>query len=227
MAGSLDSGRTLDSGGGEVLQSELDDHAADTTSVHGITDTSLLATTASVTALANAAAYGSILPSGYYIRTPGATVTTGSTSTGFLRTCPVFINRAVTVTRIGAEVTGAGTAGAVVRLGIYSSTAAGLPGTLLLDAGTIDGTSATYQEITISQALTPGLYWLTACTQVASSTLRVWAAGGAPSVPQSTNPTTNVASGFRDGGNNTGALPSTFVTLVDNATPVVVVLKVA
>jgi hypothetical protein len=43
---------------------------------------------------------------------------------------------------------------------------------LLLDAGTIDGTSATVQSLTVSQELTRGWYWFGAAPQVATSTLR-------------------------------------------------------
>ena len=83
------------------------------------------------------------------------------------------------VDRIGAEVTTVGTAGAVVRLGIRHSNSTGGPGALLLDAGTISGTSATAQEVTISVGdLTPGRYYLTVTPQVAACTMRTVGSGG-------------------------------------------------
>ncbi len=72
---------------------------------------------------------------------------------------PFNVEKAVTLDRIGLEVTGAGTASSLIRIGIYNS-ANVLPTTLVLDAGTILGDSGTQQAITINQALVPGLYLL-------------------------------------------------------------------
>lgn len=49
--------------------------------------------------------------------------------------------------------------GSNARLGIYSNNS-GVPGTLLLDAGVITTNTTGDREITISQSLTPGWYWL-------------------------------------------------------------------
>ncbi len=76
--------------------------------------------------------------------------------------------------RIGVWVS-ATTATAVCRLGIRND--AGLaypyPGSVLLDAGTVDTHTATgWVEITINQALTAGtIYWLTATNQTAAATI--------------------------------------------------------
>ena len=57
-----------------------------------------------------------------------------------------------------------------VRLGIYNETN-GLPSTVLLDAGTVSATAAsTIYEITISQSLNPGFYWLAVVQQSAPTT---------------------------------------------------------
>jgi len=83
---------------------------------------------------------------------------------------PVAIVQPITITRIGAEINAAGQAGSLLRLGIYNDSN-GIPGSLLLDAGTIAGDSAmSVQEITISQALSPGVYWFAAVVQAAAST---------------------------------------------------------
>jgi hypothetical protein len=61
-----------------------------------------------------------------------------------------------------------------VTLGIYEDDGLGSPGVLLLDAGTIDGNSATAQEKTISQALVGGRrYHLAALVDGGTPTLRV------------------------------------------------------
>jgi hypothetical protein len=45
-------------------------------------------------------------------------------------------------------------------MGIYSSNSDNFPGSLVLDAGTIDCSSTGSKAITVSQTLTAGLYWL-------------------------------------------------------------------
>lgn len=68
--------------------------------------------------------------------------------------------RAGTLDRLGVEV-GATGAGSAIRLGIFSADADGFPGALLLDAGTVDTSGSTgFKEISISQAVTAGTYWL-------------------------------------------------------------------
>lgn len=107
--------------------------------------------------------------SGWY-SVPSGNSGTAIPPEGQVSLIPIFIDRTVTVDRIAAAVTAVGTAGAVIRLGIYSSGRDGMPSTLLLDAGTISGESATVQEININQVLTPGKYWLAAVVQGGAST---------------------------------------------------------
>ena len=60
---------------------------------------------------------------------------------------------------------------ATVRLGIYQNAADNKPGNLLLDAGTVSATAAnTAFEITISQVITEGIYWLAFNTQSTAGT---------------------------------------------------------
>lgn len=101
---------------------------------------------------------------------PPAVVSTGTRAEGNLELSPLLVMKAATIDRIGLEVTSSGTSGAVVRLGIYATSSTGVPGDLVVDAGTIDGTSATVQEITISEAVEPGLYWLGASIQGGAAT---------------------------------------------------------
>lgn len=78
-----------------------------------------------------------------------------------LRTAPFQVHENVTFDRISIEVTVI-SVGASVRLGIYKDNGFGYPGELVLDAGTVDagvGFSG-IQEISISQMLAPGLYWI-------------------------------------------------------------------
>jgi hypothetical protein len=84
---------------------------------------------------------------------------TAALSRDIIRLTPFIVSENESFDRISMEISGAGTAGSLVRLGIYNSSG-GYPTTNLLNAGTILGDSATNQTITISQALTPGVYWL-------------------------------------------------------------------
>ncbi len=96
---------------------------------------------------------------------------------------PFPIVTAFSIDRIALGVSAAGGATSVVRLGLYSSDANGQPSTLITDYGTIDGTSNTYQEKTVSptQALTANtLYWVAVCWQVgtvSSGALRAFSPG--------------------------------------------------
>jgi hypothetical protein len=119
----------------------------------------------------------------------------------------------ITLDRLSIFVGTAGSAGAVVRLGIRNDNN-GRPGTVLLDAGTAaTTTSNAYPTITVSQTLlanTP--YWLSATAQgtpVTGALTRVptnlWFGG---QVGQTTQNQAAAFGYYQD--SVTGALPSTF-----------------
>lgn len=93
-----------------------------------------------------------------------------TTSTlGRLYARPIVLS-AGTLDRIGANHAGSATASELLRLGIYRNTN-GRPSSLVLDAGTIDLSTATANKtITISQAITEGVYWLAAVRQGPTNT---------------------------------------------------------
>ena len=74
---------------------------------------------------------------------------------------PLDVGRTVTATALAVNLTVAGAAGAVARLGIYSDSGdkAG-PGALLIDAGTVTTDTPGHREVALSQPLAPGRYWL-------------------------------------------------------------------
>lgn len=109
--------------------------------------------------------------SGRYLAMQSDSISDTVTTLSELQLTPLWIDGSFTLDRIGAQVATGGGAGAVIRLGIFGTTA-GLPDARLVDAGTIDATSATAQEITISLAVTPGLYWIGAASQVATCTAK-------------------------------------------------------
>lgn len=86
------------------------------------------------------------------------------------RAAPFMVSRPVTVDRIGIAVT-VPAVGATVHLGIYADDGAGRPGARVLDAGNAEADTIGTRELTVSQYLAPGLYWLV-----------VGAKGGAPAV---------------------------------------------
>lgn len=172
-----------------------------------------------------------LLASGYYYFTHSpSNTTTATTTTGRLRLVPWYLPNAITINRIGAEVTSPGDAGSKFRIGIYADSN-GIPGSLVLDAGTINGDSATVQEITVSQFLAPGAYWIGGATQVVTTTqptLRVTNSPSAASVPAGTIIPASAA-GFVGlyADSVTSALPATFTPGAASANAARVFVKVA
>jgi hypothetical protein len=164
----------------------------------------------------NSTLYFPAMRSGNYYGMPASAATTSSVTLDRVNYYAVIVPNAVTVDRIGAEVTTAGGAGSVVRLGMYAHDySTDLPGTLVIDAGTIDGTSTGFQEVTISQALDPGIYWVASVAQVGSAPIMRGFAGGAPSAPWLSRGTSTAGAGGanlqahpREAGVS-GALPGT------------------
>lgn len=151
--------------------------------------------------------------SGYHYAPP-CTVTAGIRGEGNLEVTAFDIGQAVTIDRLFAEVTVVGTVGAVLRLGLYASTAEGLPGALVVDGGTINGTSATVQSVTVSEALTPGRYWIGAAVQGGAGTRPTTRLNSGPGqllvgAPASSTPGQFPSIGFTLSG-VTGALPDPY-----------------
>ncbi len=72
---------------------------------------------------------------------------------------PIFVPEQTIYDRIGVEMTDNGGVGSVFRMGIYKWSA-GVPGALVLDAGTVDAASNGQKLITISQELPRGYYYI-------------------------------------------------------------------
>lgn len=72
----------------------------------------------------------------------------------------IFIKETRIFDRISIDMTSAGAAGKLGRLGIYDEVDS-LPGNLVLDAGQMDLSGSGVKEIVIYQQLTPGFYWIT------------------------------------------------------------------
>lgn len=129
----------------------------------------------------------------YYSALPCIAPSTLSLANNRIHYVPFQVTESVTFTRIGINVTTL-QAASVIRLGIYNSSG-GKPSTLLVDAGTVAGTATGEKEITISQAMTPGWYWLACLSDVNS--IGVTAENGA-----SSGDTVRVNLGTSTGGGN-------------------------
>jgi len=79
---------------------------------------------------------------------------------------PFYLQTGRGVQALAVQVFTAGSAGAVIRLGIYAD-ANGVPGTLIRDAGTIDATTTGVKTLSFSPPAitTPGWIWLAAASQ--------------------------------------------------------------
>jgi hypothetical protein len=155
----------------------------------------------------------------HYLTSTAAAGTSGSLGNGTLRLAPRVITRTTSWDRLGADIGTAGEAGSKLRLGVYADTGAGLPGALVLDAGQINGDSATVQELTVALTLAPGIWWFGAAVQSAPTTqpsVRT-ASNWSPPIPIRTGSSLPVAAGTVIGYSETGvtgALPANF-----NASP--------
>ena len=135
---------------------------------------------------------------------------TKSLTVGVIYLLPFVMAEPVGLDRIGASVSIAGGAGSVIRLGIYKDVD-GLPLDLVLDAGTIDGTSATTQAITISVQLPRNIYWMGIVAQVGTApTVYAYTAVGAgnPFLGNTAQPGNQAFMAYWVSG-VTGALPAT------------------
>jgi len=166
-----------------------------------------------------------------WIGAPWHITSTGVPTQDSLRATPFHVAVQTNFDQIAAEVTGV-IAASTVRLGVYADDGRGLPGALLLDAGTINGNSATVQAIAINLNLSPGRYWLCAVSQGGAPTMRTNLSGSPPigyGMPLSSGATFNPSAQPPAWGmaGQAGALPAVFVA--SNATPLapIVGLRIA
>lgn len=144
------------------------------------------------------------------------TLGTVALTTGKMYAYPIVVDALHTFVALGIFVTTGGST-AVLRFGIYNDNG-GTPvgGSLALDAGTASAnTSTAVSQVTISEILNPGTYWLTVVQNSAGSaaTVVVDVSTRANAVLGQTAPTNTQAqsSGFGSTASTfTGALPANF-----------------
>jgi hypothetical protein len=105
-----------------------------------------------------------------YYRTPVSSVSANTITHQRVYYTPIYISEATTLDRIAIRTSSGFIGSTTVRIGIYNNTN-GQPATVILDAGTVSVTaSSTTYEITISQSLSAGIYWLAFCQQGSAPT---------------------------------------------------------
>jgi hypothetical protein len=108
---------------------------------------------------------------GRYYYLPTCSTSTAVLSGDVLRAVPFYVPNRVTISSLACEVTVAGDAGCVVRMGIYGDDGTLRPSNLIVDAGTVTGDSVAVKEITgLSATIGPGVYWAAAVAQSVSAT---------------------------------------------------------
>lgn len=129
--------------------------------------------------------------------------------------------------RIGSEVSVAGSSDAQYRFAIYTDNGFGKPGTLVVDAGLASSTAAGASLATISVALSPGLYWLAAVSQNATTPATVrYINPSADSFKSHIGVLTNLNIPIRGwSGTVAGAFPTTPPTLSGEGNPTIVGLR--
>lgn len=114
---------------------------------------------------------------------------------------------------IGMQVHTTGSTGAVIRVSLYAPDGAGGgPGTLIVDAGTVDATTSGWKEATFTAVTAPaGPVWVALTTQGSPATLPRIAGGNAPAHLALTSPADFVGpSGIAQGAGMTGPAASTW-----------------
>lgn len=153
----------------------------------------------------------------YYLAasvTPSSAVATVATNSIYYQP----ISLVGSLNRIGIEIT-TGAAGAC-RLGLYTNNA-GVPGTLILDCGTVDTTSIAIVEATFAAQTLKGEWVWMASVFNATPTCRAGVAGGQSGIMGSSTPSAGIRSLL--GSLTYGALPTTApaVTFVSSVGPAV------
>lgn len=146
---------------------------------------------------------------GYYTGMMAGSDSSAALASEFEHAIRFEVGATTRFTTLGIEVV-SGTASNVVRLGVRYDNGRGYPGTLLVDAGTIDAATNGFKTASaFDQTLTPGRWWLTATHQVATgATVRTRV--NDPYIPGTGTSTSNP--GCFAQASISGALPASFST---------------
>lgn len=154
---------------------------------------------------------------GLFYATPGVTGT-ATTVEGNATAYPLWVPPAAEIDQLLCEVvTTPGSAGAVIRMGVYDDDGTGYPGDLLVDGGTVAAESTGVKSVTLGSvlALPSPLVWLVGVVQGEAATrptVRTITSGSYPVHSANSTRVMDTSLGHVTGGSESGALPSTFPT---------------
>lgn len=100
----------------------------------------------------------------YYMTSGPITATGTIMQSAWQYFVPYVVEEPHTFIGLGLNVTTAGAAGAIIRFGLYQDNN-GIPGALIVDAGTVAADTTGFKAVTISAMLAPGLYWTSVASQ--------------------------------------------------------------
>lgn len=151
---------------------------------------------------------------------PSGPVTTLTLTAGRLYAVPLDLGSAETIDRLSIDCTTAGTDASVVRLGVYAD-ADDVPGSLLVDGGTVSTLTTGAKAVTISQAVGPGRCWLVAVAQGATTTQPTLRSVGSTTNNSAVASASNANGyvGYLSASSVTGALPASFGTPGEGSGP--------
>jgi hypothetical protein len=162
-----------------------------------------------------------VIPTGYYLRSPssgsqGVTPTTNRTNFNL-----IYISSTQTFDRLAIRTGGAFNGSAIVRLGIYNNdNATGRPSTVVLDAGTVNPIAAnTIYQITISQSLNAGFYWIVSNVQSAATNTQLLGSPSAATEPFSYTPWVSAVGSSFFSGYGQNSVTGAFATVSSLITP--------
>lgn len=149
---------------------------------------------------------------GYYAWPPRTSHTTDTPSVNRLQAHAFLLGRSALIDRIACYCTTGGSAGSVLRFGVYANDpTSDVPGVALYRSGTVASTGSGMIEATgLALTLQPGLYWVAVVAQVAVPILRA-SATMISTLPTSGDPGTTTDCAYAQA-SVSGALPDPFGT---------------
>lgn len=150
------------------------------------------------------------LHSGFLYGSPAEQIVDNPATQNMLSAVPVVVPNACVANSLGVMV-GTPAAANVFRLGIYADNV-GVPGALILDAGTVSAATSGFKQLAIAQALAPGVYWLAGVLQGGTGASALVILKSALNLPSPNPPiaTSSNIVGFDDTVARAAALPATF-----------------
>lgn len=166
--------------------------------------------------------------SNLWLSTPGS-LSASDLDNNSMHLLPIFVPRPCAMDGLACEVTIAGGAGCAIRLGLYAAGNDGFPDELLVDAGTVDGTTVARKVVSFASVDLPqGLYYVAAVSQGNPATPpRVRANNTTPYVvPHTADDAVSFSiTGFR-AANVVGALPAPAPAVTSGANTARVIVRV-